>query len=433
VSLETRRTEAITLASARQPSQRVVITGLGVVACCGVGKEAFWRSVRDGVSGISRIDLFDTSNLTTKIGGQIRGFDPLDYIEAKKARHQGRFVHYAIAAAREAYADAELEQCTTDRARMGVAFGSSGAGYGNIADDLSRQFVLNGVDAVHHSAMNEVPAHAATSHIAIELGFRGPTTSASTGCVTAMVTMAQAVNALHSGAAKVMLAGASEASLGPLILGLLCRQRVMSKCNDTPARAVKPFDKLRDGLVLGDGSGAVVLETADHAMDRGAHIYAELLGYGMTCEAYHMLLTAPAGGEELGRAFRAAMMMARVHPGEIDHISAHGIGNQQYDVIDTGGIKAALGDHAYRIPVSSIKAVTAQPFSASGAMQTVAACMTLQTDTVPPTINYTTPDEECDLDYVPNVARRVRVDTIMMNAHSFGGSHAAHILRRFEE
>ena len=401
------------------------------MACCGVGKEAFWRSVRDGVSGISRIDLFDTSNLTTKIGGQIRDFDPLDYVVAKKARHQGRFVHYALAVAREAFADARLEGAVSPET-IGVSFGSSGAGHGNIADELGRQVVLQGVSSVHHSAVNEVPAHAATAHIAIELGLRGPSTSASTGCVTSMVTIAQGMATVRSGAARAVIAGASEAGLGPVVMGLLCRQRVMSTCNDDPKGAVKPYDRNRDGLVLGDGAAAVVLETAEHAMDRGARIYAEVLGHGMTCEAYHMLLTAPEGGVELGRAFRAAMTMAHVGPNDIDYICSHGIGNRQYDAIDTQGIKAALGDHAYRVPVSSFKPVTAQPFSACGGMQAVVSCMAMASDTIPPTINHQTPDADCDLDYVPNVARRASIDTVAFNAHSFGGSHAVLILRRFE-
>jgi 3-oxoacyl-[acyl-carrier-protein] synthase II len=388
--------------------------------------------VRDGISGISRLDLFDVSNLPTKIGGQVRGFDPTDYIEAKQARHQGRFTQYAIAAAREAFDDSGLENGRIDRNKVGVAFGSSGAGYGNIGDDVNREFTLHGASAVHHSAINEVPAHAAAAHIAIELGLKGPSMSASTGCVTSVVTTAQGIQALQTGVAVAMVAGASEASLGPLIFGLLCRQRVMSTRNHEPTRAVRPFDRDRDGLVLGDGAGAVVLESARNAVERGAHIYAEVLGYGMASEAYHMLLS-PLGGDELSRALRGAMVMARIGPSEIDYVSAHGVGNKSYDVIDTAGIKDALGEHAYRIPVSSIKAVTAQPFAASGAMQMVAGCLTMATDTIPPTVNHEIADEECDLDYVPGTARRARVDTMALNAHSFGGSHAALILRRFSE
>lgn len=413
-------------------ARRVVITGLGAVTCCGIGKEAFWQSVRDGVSGISRLDLFDTTGLSCKIGGQIRGFDPLDHMEAKEARHQGRFVHYAIAAAREAYEDSGLAGSKTDPYDIGVAFGSSGAGYGNLGDDVNRQFVEDGLRAVDPYAIVEVPAHATTSHIAIDLGLKGPNMSSSTGCATAVITMSQGVSVLQSGAAQAMIVGASEASLGPLVFGLLTRLRVMSTRNDDPAGAFRPYDKNRDGLVLSDGSGAVVLETAAHAMDRGAHIYAEVRGYGITSEAYHMVIALPTG-DELARAIGTALATGRMGPSEIDYACAHGVASKQYDMADALGLKKALGDHAYRIPVSSIKPVMGQPFSASAALQTVATCMAMATDTIPPTTNLESPDEECDLDFVPGTARRGRIDAAVLNAHSFGGTHGAVVLRRFDE
>lgn len=412
-------------------SQRIVITGLGVVSCCGIGRHAFWTAVRDGISGISHLDLFDVSSLPCRIGGQIRNFNPLDYIEAREARHQGRFVHYAIAAAREAYEDSGLAGSGFDPYDVGVAFGSSGAGWGNIADEIDRAFVLEGLKAADPYAIVEVPPHATTSHIAIDLGVKGPNMSASTGCVTSLVTMSQGMGAIVSGAARAMIVGAAEASLGPLLFGLLTRLRVMSTHNEDPAAACKPYDANRDGLVLSDGAAALVVEAADHAMDRGAHIYAEILGYGITSEAYHMVIALPTG-EELAHALRMAMRMARISPTDIDYVCAHGIGSDQYDCADTQGLKLALGDHAYRIAVSSIKPVTGQPFSAAGAMQGVATCMAFATDTLPPTINYETPDPRCDLDYVPNKARRARVDTAVINSHSFGGTHAALILRRFD-
>jgi len=419
------------MATTKPLSQRIVITGLGVVSCCGIGRDNFWASVRDGVSGISHLDLFDVSSLPCRIGGQIRGFNPLDHIDSRDARHQGRFVHYAIAAAREAYQDSGLADGGFDPYDVGVAFGSSGAGYGNVGDDVNRQFVLEGLKAVDPRAINEVPAHATTGHISIDLGLKGPSMTASTGCATGVVTLAQGIGAITSGAAKAMIVGASEASLGPLVFGLLTRQRVMSVRNDDPAKACRPFDAKRDGLVLADGAGAVVIEAADHAMDRGAHIYGEVLGYGITSEAYHMVMSLPTG-EDLAHAIRMAMRMAHIGPSDIDYACAHGIGAQQYDCADTDGLKRALGDHAYRIAVSSIKAVTGQPFSASAAMQMIAICMAFATETLPPTINYETPDPLCDLDYVPNRARRARVDTVVFNAHSFGGTHGAAILRRFD-
>ena len=415
----------------RPLARRAVITGIGVVSCCGIGKDEFWRSVRDGVSGIRAIESFDVSDLPTRIGGEVRDFDPLDYIDAPKARRQGRFVHFAIAAARQAVEDAGLDLSRVDTRDIGVAFGSTAAGNGNVADEHYRKWVESDFKTVVSSAINEVPTHAATANISIELGLRGPGFSSSTGCITSLITIAQGLEALRSGAAKGMLVGASEACLSRFIFHMLCRQKVLSTANDEPAKACRPFDKHRDGFVLGEGSCALMVETAEHAMNRGAFIYGEILGYGIASEAYHMVASIPTG-EDLSLAFSHAIAMSRISPRDIDYVCAHGIGNDDYDLADTRGIKQALGDHAYRVPVSSIKPITAQPLAPSPAMQAAAICMAFGSDTVPPTINYSTPDEECDLDYVPNVARRARVDTAVLNAHSYGGTHGALVLRRFD-
>jgi len=319
-----------------------------------------------------------------------------------------------------------------DPYEIGVAFGSSGAGNGNVADSHYVDWVKSEFKRVDPSGINEIPAHAAAGHIAIELGLKGPQYSFSTGCVTSLLTIGQALQLIRNGQASCMVAGGSEACLSRPIFHMLARQRVMSTANDEPTKACRPFDKNRDGLVLGEGAAAVVVETAEHALARGATIYGEVLGYAVNTEAYHMVISIPSG-EELAHCLRGAMAMARVEPTDIDYVCAHGIGNKQYDLADTRGIKQALGAHAYSVSVSSIKPVVGQCFAASAAMQTVASCMAMATETLPPTINYETPDEECDLDYVPNVARRARVDTVALNAHSFGGTHAAMILRRFQE
>jgi 3-oxoacyl-[acyl-carrier-protein] synthase II len=415
-----------------QLERRVVITGIGMVSCCGIGKDAFWRSVRDGVSGIRHIESFDASKLPTRIGGEVRNFDPLDFIEERKARKQGRFVHFAVASARLALEDSGLDLERLNPYDIGAAFGSSGAGCGNIADEGYRVVFEKGPKAAYSGLISEIPAHAATSHVSIEFGLKGPAMSNSTGCVTPLVSIHNGATVLRRGDAKVMVVGASEACLSEFVFAVLCRQRVMSTSNDDPAKACKPFDKNRDGLVLGEGGGAIVLETARHALDRGARIYAEVLGIGFSSEAYHMVMSIPSG-EELAKAIRGALASARITPRDVDYVCAHGIGNDQHDLADTRGFKKALGDHAYRVPVSSIKAVTAQPFAAAGMLQTAAVCMAFAEGVAPPTINYTTPDPECDLDYVPNTARRVRIDTALLNSHSFGGTHAALILRRFDE
>lgn len=418
------------LISSLPMAQRVVITGLGVVSCCGIGKQAFWQAVRDGVSGISHVRSFDVSHLPCRIAGEVQGFDPEEYIEQKKARKQGRFVHFALAAARQAVEDAGIDLGTLNPYEVGVAFGSASAGFGNIADDSYRRVFEEGVAAVDRNALNEIPAHAATSHISMEFRLKGPSMSNTTGCVSSLVAVADAVEAIRRGEATCMVAAASEACLSPWVFEALCRQRVLSTRNDSPREACRPFDLERDGLVLGEGGGAVVLERADHALDRGARIYAEVLGAGFTAEAFHMVLSLPTG-EELARALTSALVASRLRPEDIDYVCAHGIGSKHYDLADTRGLKLVLKEHAYRIPVSSIKAVTSQPFAAGGAFQIAAVCMAFEEQVVPPTINYHTPDPECDLDYVPNVARRARLDVAALNAHSFGGTHAALVLRRF--
>ncbi len=419
------------LTSTRSLDRRVVITGMGIVSCCGIGVAPFWRSVRDGVSGIGYIESFDASSYACRIAGEVRNFDPLDHIEAKEALRQGRFVHYAIAAAREAVEDSGVLQSGTDPYLMGSAFGSSAAGFGNVADASYQIAIEESIRLVDATAIVEISAHAATSHVAIEFGLKGPSLSNSTGCVTSIVAVSQALDALRGGMAEVMVVGASEACVAQYPFYLLYKLGVLAPGKEGPTRACKPYDLNRDGLVVSEGAGALVLETARHAMDRGAHIYGEVLSTGYACEAHHMVIALPTG-EELARAFRSAIADARIAPSDIDYVCSHGIGNKQYDEADTRALKLALGDHAYKIPVSSIKPVVGQAFAASGAMQATAACMAFAEGVVPPTVNLETPDPVCDLDYVPGHARRARVEVAAVNGHSFGGAHAAMLLRKFD-
>ena len=412
-------------------SRRVVVTGIGVVSCAGIGKDAFWRAARDGISGIRRIDTFDVSDLPSQIAGIVRGFDPLDYIPAKKAAKMGRFTHFALAAARLAMEDAALDLSTFDRSAIGCAFGSTTASYGNLAEEVYLTVYRDGLRAVDASAINEAPTHAAASHVAIELGLQGPCISDATGCATGILTTARGFEVMRSGRARCMIVGASEACLSEFIFGLLCRQRVLSTTNDEPHKSCKPFDKYRDGLVAAEGGGAFVLETAKGAMERGARIYAEVIGWGVASEGYHMVVTQ-TDGAALARALRSALESARISAADVDYVCPHGIGNRQYDTADACGLRAGLGDHIHRVAVSSIKGVTGQPFAAGGTFQTASVCMTMATDTIAPTINHTTPDDDCVFDVVPNRARRARVDTAIVNGHSFGGTHAVMALRRFE-
>lgn len=412
--------------------RRVVITGLGVVSSAGLGRDAFWRAVRDGHSGIRHVTGFDCEHLPSRVAGQIVNFDPTEYMTHAEARRAGKFTHYCVASARMAIQDAEVQLSDIDEFRTGAVLGSSMGGAGNIADDIYRRWFERGYDGMSTTDCVQIGAHAATSHVFIDFGFRGPNTSVSSGCTTGLETINVAAETLRSGQADLMIAGAGEASVGPVAMSALCKTGVLTTHNEEPERASRPYDATRDGLALAEGGGAVVLETARHAMNRGAHIYAEVVGYGTTTEGQHLIMPDPSG-VELGVAFRNALTEAHLEPDDVDYVCAHGIANRDYDRADTKAIKHVLGERAYNIPVSSIKGVTGQPFSPGGVWQTVASCMAMQEGVVPPTINYSERDPECDLDYVPNIARRARIDTVMTNSHSFGGTHAALILRRFSE
>lgn len=409
------------------PRQRVVITGLGVIAPNGIGKDRFWNAVVTGKSGIRKITDFDTSDLYCKIAGQVTDFHAGDFISQRHILRAGRFSQFAVACAKMAVNDSGLDIPALDPFRAGAVFGTSLAGNGNIADDIYHRFEESGPAGIDVIAATQVASHAATSNVFISLGLQGPNTTSGVGCASGPDSVNTAAQMLRSGQADVMVAGSTEACVSPVGMSMLCRQRVLTHHNDPPEEACRPYDETRDGLVLSEGAGAVVLETLDHARNRGAHIYAEIRGFGSTTEGRH-LITADPGGRELARAFRNALLQGKIAPEEVDYICAHGISNRDYDVAETRAVKQVLGEQAYNVPMSSIKSSTGQSFAAGGAWQLVAACMAIQQNRVPPTINYRVPDPECDLDYVPNEPRSVRVNTVMMNSHSFGGTHACLII-----
>ncbi|MGI5820301.1 MAG: beta-ketoacyl-[acyl-carrier-protein] synthase family protein [Armatimonadota bacterium] len=411
--------------------RRVVITGLGVVSSTGMGKDAFWEAVRDGRSGIRHVTGFDCSDIYSRVAGQITDFDPTEYMTRGDVRRSGKFVHYSVAAAHQAVDDAGIDVGALEPFRVGTVFGSSVAANGNLADGIYEQWGREGAVACGPTDCVQLASHAATSHVFISMGMRGPNLTVGTGCCSGLDAIAKGRDILQTGQADVMVVGASEACVSRFGMSLLCKTGVLTRFNEDPAAASRPYDARRDGLVLSEGAGAVVLETAEHALERDALIYAEVRGYGTATEARHLVIPDPSG-IELAQALRSALMEAHLDPTDLDYVCAHGIANVDYDRADTRALKMVLGEHAYNIPVSSIKSTTGQPFAAGGMWQTAAACMAIQTDTVPPTINYQVPDPECDLDYVPNRARPARVDTVLMNSHSFGGTHAALLIRSFK-
>ncbi len=418
--------------SVLDPRKRVVITGLGVVAPNGTGKQAFWNACVEGRSGIDWIQSFDASDIYCKIAGEVRDFDPTDYIEGKLAMRTCRFGAFAVAAARLALDDAGVDLSREDPYRAGTIFGTGSAGVGNISDEMYTKLLRSGPRGIDVVGSAQTAAHAGTANVFIALGLRGHNATSSAGCVSGIDAIAQAAQALRSGRADLMVAGGTEAPISWASMSAMAVSRVLTHHNDPPQEACRPYDRSRDGLIVSEGSGAVTLETAAHAMERGAHIYAEVMGYAATSEAYHFLHGRP-GGEELARALRLALLEAKMSAVEMDYVCAHGIGSRDYDIAEVNALKIVLGERAYHLPVSSIKSCTGQPFAAGGAWQTVAACMAIETGIVPPTINLREPDPQCDLDHVPLYARRARVDTVMVNSHSLGGTHACLIVRRFQE
>lgn len=409
--------------------RRVVITGLGVVAPNGIGKEAFWSATLAGKSGAGYITAFDPEPYPCKVAAEVRNFAPTDFMTARAARTMARFSQLAVAATRLALADARLTITPTVASQTTICYGTCVNGAGDVADEASVQLRATGLHAIKPWAALEYPPHAAASYLAIEFKITGPAISLSSNCCTGIDAIHVAAGHIRTGKARVAIAGGCDAPIFPLPFAAFCALGALTRRNDAPQAASRPYDLRRDGLVLGEGAATLVLEDLEHALDRDADIYAEVLGYGGASEALDMR-KGDLEGRVMARALTTAIARARLRPTDIDHINAHGSSLPDYDVCDTNAFKIALGEHAYRIPISSIKSMIGQPISAAGAIQAVAACLSIRTQVVPPTINQEVRDPRCDLDYVPNRARCARVRHVLLNGHSFGGSVSALVLGR---
>jgi 3-oxoacyl-[acyl-carrier-protein] synthase II len=412
-------------------SRRVVITGLGVVAPNGIGKDAFWDALIAGKSGIDYITAFDASSYPCQIAGEVKGFIPTDFISAKQARVMARFSQLAVASTRLALEDASLSITPALAAKTTVCFGNSSTGLGDVATEGFEALSKEGVAGVKPWTVLEFPPHAAASYVAIEFGVRGRSISISSNCCTGLDAIQTGCEQILNGNAGIALVGGSDAPIFYSSFGGFCALGALTKRNDSPKEASRPYDRLRDGLVLSEGSATLVLEELEHALERGAPIYAEVLGYGAASEAIGMR-KGDITGRVMALAIQGALQSAGLRPSDIDHVNAHGSSLPDYDVCDTNAFKEALGLHAYDIPVVSIKSMIGQPISASGGFQTAAACLAIRDQVVPPTINQTAPDPQCDLDYVPNMTRVARVKKVLMNGHSFGGSVSALIIGHAE-
>ncbi len=410
--------------------RRVVVTGMGVVSPVGTGCEAFWRSLLEGRSGIRTITHFETGDLPCKIGGMVEDFKKEDHFSSKEARHLATFIQYALVASREAFAMAGLERGRMDPHRLGVLIGS-GIGSLNTLETEYRKFLEKGARRLSPYFIPRMIINEAAGHVAIEWEAKAFASCVATACATATNAIGDAMRIIQMDEADVVVAGGAEHALTPLGIGGFCALKALSTRNDDPQRASRPFDKERDGFVMASGAGVVVVEALDHAESRGAGILAELVGYGRTSDAYHVTAPEPTG-MGAARAMRLAMEEAGLAPKDVGYINAHGTSTYLNDKVETMAIKAALGEEAVRVPVSSTKSMTGHLLGAAGAVELIACILALRDQTIPPTINYDHPDPECDLDYVPNAARKVSLKSALSNSLGFGGHNATLAVKIFE-
>ncbi len=411
-------------------SRRVVITGMGALTALGSELETFWSNLTAGKSGVSPIESFDVSEFPTRIAASIKDFNPEDYIEKREARRMDRFVQFAVAASLLALKDANLSvEKDTDPERVGVYVGS---GIGGLAtwEEQHKVLLEKGPKRVSPFFIPMMIANMASGQISMLTGAKGPNSTAVTACATGTHSIGDSFKLIQRGDADVMICGGAEATITPTGLAGFCALRAMSTRNDEPEKASRPFDAERDGFVMAEGSGILILESLDSALRRGARIYAEVIGYGMSGDAYHITDPDPNGA---ARCMTQALKDAGISPEEVDYINAHGTSTPIGDKSETAAIKMAFGDHAYKLAVSSTKSMTGHLLGAAGGVEAVISGLTIRHGIIPPTINLDHPDPECDLDYVPNVARKADVRVAMSNSFGFGGHNATIVLRKYED
>ena len=409
--------------------RRVVITGIGVVTPLGCDLNTFWQNLIAGNSGIAPITRFDTTNFDSKIGGEVKDFKPEQFMPIKETRRTDRFTQFAVAAAKIAVADSKLELDKQDLNRIGVLVGSGIGGMETI-EDQCRVLINKGPQRVSPFMIPMLIINMASGYVSMLLGVKGPNLSVVSACATATHALGEAARAIVHNDADVMIAGGSEAAITQLGYAGFCAMRAMSCRNDEPERASRPFDAERDGFVMGEGAGVCILESLDHAKRRDARIYCEIAGYGITGDAYHMSAPAPEG-EGAARSMEMALRHAKLNPDQIDYLNAHGTSTPVGDKCETQAIKKVFGACAKKLAVSSTKSMTGHLLGAA-AVETAICAMAIQHNLVPPTINYENPDPDCDLDYVPNKAREMKVDACVNNSLGFGGHNATLIVKKHE-
>jgi 3-oxoacyl-[acyl-carrier-protein] synthase II len=410
---------------------RIVVTGVGAVTPAGNNVPDTWDAVLSGRSGVGRITHFDASELQTQIAAEVKDFTPEPYLSSKEARRMDPLVHYAASAAGQAIEDARLDTWSAlDRSRVAVVVGAAVGGMTTMVGSHS-ELLAKGPRSISPFFIPAILASMPGAVIALKYKFTGPNFCLTAACATGNHTIGEAASLIRTGGADVVICGGAEACIVALSIGGFDAMRALSSENDDPQRACRPFDKTRSGFVMGEGAGVLVLESLEHAWRRGASIYAEVAGYGASSDAYHIVAPDPDGAGAFA-AMRIGMESAGVGLGQIDYINAHGTGTPLNDAIETQAIKRLLGDAAYRTPVSSTKPITGHMLGAAGVVEAIVALMAMRHSTLPPTINLTTPDPECDLDYVPLVPRAADVHVTMSNSFGFGGHNATVLFRKHE-
>ena len=408
--------------------KRVVVTGMGVVASLGHNVNDFWAGIIAGKCGIDKVTLFDAKDYSCQIGAEVRGWDPAQHMDPKEVRRNDRYTHFGFCAAKQAIADAKLDMTKEDADRVGVIIGSGIGGMWTI-ENQHKVLMERGPRKVSPFMIPALISNMCGGLVAIELGARGPNFGVVSACSTATHAIGESLRMIRRGEADVMVCGGAEAAITPLAYAGFCSMKAMSTNNEAPQKSSRPFDANRDGFIMGEGSAILVIESLEHALARGAHIYAELAGYAATCDAYHITSPDPEG-KGLSQSMIKSLADANLAPHQVDYINAHGTSTPYNDKFETIAIKKVFGDHARKVHISSTKSMTGHLLGAAGSIEAVISIKAIETGIVPPTINYETPDPDCDLDYTPNVKREARIDVVLTDNLGFGGHNAALVFRR---
>jgi 3-oxoacyl-[acyl-carrier-protein] synthase II len=416
---------------ANSDRKRVVVTGLGAITPIGITLDEYWAGLTSSKNGIGPITSFDATRHDCRIAGEAKGFDPLQYLERKEAKRMDRFAQFAVCASKQAIADSGLQITAVNAPDVGVIIGT-GIGGLKVLEDQQEIYLTKGPDRCSPFMIPMMIGNMAAGLVAIQLGAKGPNCCTVTACAAGSNAIGEAFRLIQGGYAKAMICGGTEAAITPLGIAGFAAARAISTCNDDPEHASRPFDVKRDGFVMGEGSGILILEELQQAIDRGAKIYAEVAGYGMTCDAYHMTGQIP-GGVEAARAMALALKDADIEPSAVDYINAHGTSTPINDPTETAAIKKTLGDHAKKVAISSTKSMTGHLLGGAGGIEGVASVLAIKHNIAPPTTNLVTPDPECDLDYVPHKARSMPINVAMSNSFGFGGHNVTLVFKKYQE